>query len=486
MINEANTNMNYNNNLNIDNYNLKKNINYYMPSHKENKLIFASYNSKKNIDNFYNKNYMNINKDNYKNDNNKNNIVNNISKKYTISGKNEKYLSINKNKYKNYHNENNYININHNNNEKYENCGMNDNKNNHINNNNYISINNKKNNNKCFSINKNNNFDNAISITFNKNKIDNISINDSKKINITTNIHKLLDDCCIPKFEENEYKDIRELGHGAFGKINLVKDIKTEQEFALKQIFSRDDKDCKEKIKKLESLYKLENDNIIKLYKINITNNPYSTFIINILMEKAENDWDKEIKNRIKTNQFYTELEILVILKQLISGLFFLQKNNIAHRDVKPQNILIFEKKSRFLKKTIYKIADLGEAKDYPKNKKEHTLIGSELFMSPLVYNGFRQNKRYIIHNPFKSDVYSLGLCFVYAICLNLDAVKNIREMKYKENITKNIESKLKINYSPRLMNIIYKMIEYEENNRYDFEQLEKELEKISYLKFIK
>jgi hypothetical protein len=58
--------------------------------------------------------------------------------------------------------------------------------------------------------------------------------------------------------------------------------------------------------------------------------------------------------------------------------------------------------------------------------------------------------------------------------------------MKYKENITKNIESKLKINYSPRLMNIIYKMIEYEENNRYDFEQLEKELEKISYLKFIK
>ena len=144
------------------------------------------------------------------------------------------------------------------------------------------------------------------------------------------------------------------------------------------------------------------------------------------------------------------------------------------------------KKKSRFLKKTIYKIADLGEAKDYPKNKKEHTLIGSVLFMSPLVYDGFRQNKRYISHNPFKSDIYSLGLCFVYAICLNLDAVKNIREMKYKENITKNIESKLKINYSPRLMNIIYKMIEYEENNRYDFEQLEKELEKITYLKFIK
>lgn len=190
-------------------------------------------------------------------------------------------------------------------------------------------------------------------------------------------------------------------------------------------------------------------------------------------MEKAENDWDKEIKKRIKTNQFYTELEILGILKQLISGLFFLQKNNIAHPDVKPQNILIFEKTGRFLKKTIYKIADLGEAKDYLKNKKEHTLIGSELFMSPLLYNEFRQNKKYISHNPFKSDVYSLGLCFVYAICLNLDAVKIIRELKFKENITKNIESKLNNKYTPRLMNIIYKMIEYEENKRYDFEQLE-------------
>ena len=433
-------------------------------AHKNN---YICYNNNYNIDNKI------IKKDNDKNYNNKNNIDSGVCQKYNINDENKKYMSINQNKYKTNHN-------------YWEIYDMNDNKNIHINNNNYMSINNKKYNIKCLSINKNNNFDNTNCITFN-NKNNNIgpkTINTNDNI-YKLNIYKLLDDCCIPKFEENEYNDLQELGYGSFGKIFLVRDIKTNQEFALKHIFSRDYVDCREKIKKLESLYKLDNDNIIKLYKINIINNHYSTFIINILMEKAEKDWDKEIKERKNNNQIYTESEILVLLKQLTSGLSFLQKKNIAHRDIKPQNILIFPKKNLLFRKNLYKIADLGEAKDL-KNKKEHTLIGSELFMSPLLYNGFSQDKRYIKHNVFKSDVYSLGLCFVYAICLNLDVVKIIRKIIHIENLTKIIESNCKGNYSPNLMNIIYKMIEYEENKRYDFEELEKELEKIKYLKYIK
>ena len=43
------------------------------------------------------------------------------------------------------------------------------------------------------------------------------------------------------------------------------------------------------------------------------------------------------------------------ILNQLITSFALLQKNNITHRDIKPQNILIVN--------DVYKICDFGEAK---------------------------------------------------------------------------------------------------------------------------
>ena len=195
-------------------------------------------------------------------------------------------------------------------------------------------------------------------------------------------------------------------------------------------------------------------------------------------MEKAECDWEHEIETRRKNKQYYKVEQLFLILNQLVSGLIFLQKNKIAHRDIKPQNILVFPQ-------NIYKITDLGEAKMNLNNERQkQTFVGSELFMSPLLYNGLRQNKNTINHNPFKSDVYSLGLCFLYAMTLNLNVIKIIREKKYLKNkvdVIKNIKDLPE--YPIRLWNIIFKMIEYEENNRYDFIELGKYLPKVNFEK---
>ena len=73
--------------------------------------------------------------------------------------------------------------------------------------------------------------------------------------------------------------------------------------------------------------------------------------------------------------------------------------------------------------------------------------------------------------------MFSLGLCFLYAICLNLKILEYIREMKSMNSI-KNILAKFldKNKYSDKLIEFIYKMIDLEEINRFDFEELEKEL----------
>ena len=51
----------------------------------------------------------------------------------------------------------------------------------------------------------------------------------------------------------------------------------------------------------------------------------------------------------------YSEEEALIIIKDLINGLYELHKKGIIHRDLKPANILYSKKK--------YKITDLGFAK---------------------------------------------------------------------------------------------------------------------------
>ena len=189
-------------------------------------------------------------------------------------------------------------------------------------------------------------------------------------------------------------------------------------------------------------------------------------------MERGDSDWGTEIEKRAKLNNFYTEKELVNILKQLIDVLSYFQKNKIAHRDIKPQNILVF-------KNDVYKITDLGEAKDAKNNTQLATLKGSQYFMSPNLFSAFKYtgNNTKVVHNIFKSDVFSLGFCFLYAMNLNMKLIQSLREENNMKNVI-NIVKKFGIDkkYSNKFMNIIYNMIQIDENKRMDFVELYKEV----------
>ena len=100
---------------------------------------------------------------------------------------------------------------------------------------------------------------------------------------------------------------------------------------------------------------------------------------------------------------------------------------------------------------------------------------GSELFMSSLLYEGLKSGGIKIRHNLFKSDVFSIGYCILYEMDLNINLLYNIRELKSTKNIERKINEKLKCKYQ-EITDIVINMVKYEKKDRYNFQQLEKEL----------
>ena len=240
--------------------------------------------------------------------------------------------------------------------------------------------------------------------------------------------------------------------------------------YALKKILCKNLKEILKHKNQLELIFSMNHENIMKIYNLHIKYLDLTTYSLYIIMERAIGDWSLDIRKRILTKKFYKEIEIVNILKQIVGALLYLEDRKIAHRDIKPQNILIFPGK-------IYKVADLGEAKNIENVNKEITLRGSELYMSPLVYKNHKLNKRNLIHNAFKSDVFSLGYSTLYAICLNLDVIEDIREMNDMEEIVNNIDKYFKKGlYSNKIYKLIINMIEIDENKRYSFIQIYREL----------
>ena len=289
---------------------------------------------------------------------------------------------------------------------------------------------------------------------------------DSKGKHSITNSSEFEDDLKVFNFEE--YKIITQLGQGSFGKIYLVQNAKNEL-FTMKKLIYSEELDVQSVLKEYKMCYKLKHPNVVKILGIYSKKLDKTTYVVYVLMEVGLTDWEKEIKTHMEKHIFYTENELIHIIKQLSQVLSFLQKSNVSHRDIKPQNILVF-------KNNIYKIADFGEAKQIENmtiNLISNSLRGTELYMSPLLFNGLRTGQVDIKHNVFKSDVYSFGLCILFAASLQIISLYDIRKIVDMNELRNYLNKVLKNQYSKKFIDLVGLLLEIHEKNRPDFIHLE-------------
>jgi serine/threonine protein kinase len=74
------------------------------------------------------------------------------------------------------------------------------------------------------------------------------------------------------------------------------------------------------------------------------------------------------------------EKKALLIFKQLLEAFQVLNKYNIMHRDLKPDNI--------FFSNGVVKLGDFGFCKSLEKANMTKTMLGSPIYMAPEILRG--------------------------------------------------------------------------------------------------
>ena len=333
------------------------------------------------------------------------------------------------------------------------------------------------------------NKNNLIVLTNKQNESDEKKIRKIVKTNTNKNAFKEKKKIA-KEFNSDDYNILNMLGEGTFSQIFLVEHIKTHEKFALKKMTASKMEDLEEKKKEFEFILKLTSENeslnLVKIYGTQMKKLDKFNLVLYILMEAATSDWETELKNRHYNKDFYTEDQLKHILFSLVETFSALQKKGISHRDVKPQNILCFGN-------GVYKITDFGEAKsnknklfetntlkfNFCQDTSVQTIRGTELYMSPILFNALRNsNVEDLQYNAYKSDVFSLGLCFLLSGCLSYRPLSELRDIRDNGKVKLLIEKYFKDRYSKNFVDVINSMLQLDEKDRPDFIELENIIKK--------
>ncbi|XP_014669643.1 PREDICTED: testis-specific serine/threonine-protein kinase 1-like [Priapulus caudatus] len=211
-----------------------------------------------------------------------------------------------------------------------------------------------------------------------------------------------------------------ELGSGSYAKVKSAFSEKLTKKVALKIIDRKKaPRDFQQKFlpRELEVMKQMAHRNVVELYEIMA-----SAEKVYIVMELAAHG---DLLEYIKLRGALPEKDCRYFFRQLVDGIEYLHSLNIAHRDLKCENVLLDVNNT-------LKISDFGFAKVCAAKDLSDTFCGSAAYAAPEVLRG-------IPYNPATYDIWSIGIILYIMCCGSMPFDDSNMRRMIKEQLSKKL-----------------------------------------------
>eukprot|EP01126_Amoeba_proteus_P018183 TRINITY_DN1914_c0_g2_i1.p1 TRINITY_DN1914_c0_g2~~TRINITY_DN1914_c0_g2_i1.p1 ORF type:complete len:555 (-),score=85.83 TRINITY_DN1914_c0_g2_i1:127-1791(-) len=180
-----------------------------------------------------------------------------------------------------------------------------------------------------------------------------------------------------------------QLGVGAFGLVRLCTHKTSKKQYAIKIITKQKMNRRQTELlqREISVMSKLHHPNIVDLIEAYDTTT--STYLV---LEYVDGG---SILKELMEHGPYTEKESARLMRQLIESILYMNSRGVAHRDLKPDNLLITRDRT-------LKVSDFGLSKDYSEGSALVTSVGTACYVAPEVLSG----KKYTT----ACDIWSCGV----------------------------------------------------------------------------
>ena len=256
----------------------------------------------------------------------------------------------------------------------------------------------------------------------------------------------------VKKDPYTDYKIIKTLGEGSYGKVHLVSHNITGAIRAMKVIKKVNtliENNDEEVLNEINVLKKMDHPNVIKIFEFYIDDKNYY-----LITEYCSGGELFELINDIKFN----EMQTAYIMLQLFMALNYCHKVNIIHRDLKPENILIVKNENYFIR---IKICDFGTSQIFKKGEKLDETVGSLFYIAPEVIK-----RKY----NFKCDLWSCGVIMYILLTNKLPFFGDNDEEIISSILYKEYDTERLINFSENTRDLLSKLLERDVSKRINAE----------------
>src|SRR5580700_3570881 len=250
-----------------------------------------------------------------------------------------------------------------------------------------------------------------------------------------------------------DFKLERKLGQGGMGTVYLATQTSLDRKVALKTLspeFAKKPDFVQRFLREARSMARLQHPNVVQVYAADSVSG-VNFAAIEFIDGRSMQNWMNDLKQLSVGDAIHVVLVCADALKHA-------HDQNMIHRDVKPDNILVTSR-------GVVKVADFGLAKALDEDvsmTQSGTGLGTPLYMAP-------EQARNAKHVDKRSDIYALGSTLYYFVTgkLPFTGENTLELIVAKEKGTYTSARKLNPKVSERLDLIIGKMLLKDPKDRY-------------------